>query len=54
MELARNITAIVALGMIGAGFWVVYPPSALIVVGVIVLMGILNGSRRIERKHNDP
>ena len=54
MELARNITAIVALGMIGAGFWVVYPPAALIVVGAVVLAGIVHGSKRIERKNDVP
>jgi hypothetical protein len=53
MELTRDIMAVTAVALIGVGCWCIYPPTAPIVVGVIVLGGLVYGSKRIERKQDD-
>ncbi len=34
----RGVVAVVAIGLIGTGAWMVYPPAGLISVGLIMLI----------------
>ena len=48
-ELIRDTIALAALAGIGAGCWQIHPPAALIVVGVVLLVGLVwQGGRRAQ------
>jgi len=50
---AYDIMAIVGLGTLGAGLWMISPPLSLSVVGTIVLLGGVLGSMWRARKKSE-
>jgi len=49
IELIRDMLALLAVVLITAGVWRIYPPASLIVLGALVLVGLLLGTRRPKR-----
>ena len=40
-EAAHTVIALASLASIGGGLWWVYPPAALVVLGVLLLSGVI-------------
>lgn len=43
---AAQIVALAALALVGLGCWWIYPPAALIVVGVLLLLDVIHSQAR--------
>ena len=41
----RDIVGVVGIGLIAVGTWLVYPPAALVVTGVLLLAGALMSAK---------
>lgn len=54
MEFVRDTIAIVGLGTLFGGLWWIWPPIALVVLGIVLLAGVVLSSTLHGTNRNDP